>query len=137
VTPLADSSFVVAVANSQDKAYVRSNALYDQFDSIYLPQSTLAEVAYFLTKLGGNRLVAQFLNQLSNAKFQVIPLLDEDLRRTAELLQRYADTRLDFVDATIVAMAERLGVAEILTLDRRDFSLVRPRHTDYFTLLPE
>jgi hypothetical protein len=35
-----------------------------------------------------------------------------------------------------VAVAERLGLIEIATIDRRHFSIVRPRHTDAFTLLP-
>jgi predicted nucleic acid-binding protein len=40
------------------------------------------------------------------------------------------------VDATIMAMAERLKIKTILTIDRRDFSLFRPRHCDAFTLVP-
>jgi predicted nucleic acid-binding protein len=41
-----------------------------------------------------------------------------------------------FVDASIIATAERLGVARVYTLDRRHFGLVRPRHVDSFTLRP-
>ena len=37
---------------------------------------------------------------------------------------------------SVVAIAERLGVTQVATLDRRDFSVVRPRHTDAFELLP-
>lgn len=40
-----------------------------------------------------------------------------------------------FADSTIVAVAERLNVETILTLDRRDFQMIRPKHTPYFTLL--
>lgn len=39
-------------------------------------------------------------------------------------------------DASIVAIAERLGVTQIATLDRRHFGVVRPNHVDAFTLLP-
>jgi hypothetical protein len=46
------------------------------------------------------------------------------------------DAKLDFADATIIAMAERLEVETILTLDRRDFTFVRPNHTPHFNLLP-
>jgi predicted nucleic acid-binding protein len=41
-----------------------------------------------------------------------------------------------FVDATVVAIAERLKIQRILTTDCRDFSLVRPRHCKEFELLP-
>lgn len=40
------------------------------------------------------------------------------------------------MDASLVAIAERLGVTEIATLDRRDFTVVRPRHVGAFVLLP-
>ena len=39
-------------------------------------------------------------------------------------------------DASVVAVAERLGIAEVATLDRRHFSVVRPKHVPAFTLLP-
>jgi predicted nucleic acid-binding protein len=43
---------------------------------------------------------------------------------------------LGTVDASVVAAAERLGLADIATVDRRHFSVVRPSHVAAFTLLP-
>jgi predicted nucleic acid-binding protein len=60
----------------------------------------------------------------------------EDYYRTSALLKQYADTKLDFVDALIAAIAERLNITRVLTLDRRDFQIIRPRHCDGFDLLP-
>ena len=60
----------------------------------------------------------------------------QDLQRTLELLRRYEDAQIGFVDATVVAIAERLKIQRILTTDRRDFSLIRPRHCKQFELLP-
>lgn len=54
----------------------------------------------------------------------------------AELAERYADLGLGGTDASVVAIAERLGIDKIATLDRRHFSVVRPRHVEAFTLLP-
>ena len=51
-------------------------------------------------------------------------------------MDRYADLSLGVVDAAVIATAERLGVTEVATLDRRHFSVVRPRHTPALTLLP-
>src|SRR5207253_1680499 len=62
--------------------------------------------------------------------------LAEDYLRSAEILRQYADANLDFVDALIAATAERLNIKRLLTLDRRDFQLIRPRHCDGFELLP-
>ena len=59
-----------------------------------------------------------------------------DVRRMAELSEQYASLRLGGTDASIVAIAERLAIAQIATMDRRHFGVVRPRHVDAFTLLP-
>lgn len=59
-----------------------------------------------------------------------------DLERVTQILNQYYDSELDFVDATIIAIAERMNVTKILTLDRRDFSMVRPQHCTYFEILP-
>jgi uncharacterized protein len=54
----------------------------------------------------------------------------------AELVDTYADFPLGTTDAAVVAVAERLGIAEIATLDRRHFYAVRSRHVKVFNLLP-
>ncbi|GAA4546285.1 hypothetical protein [Pseudonocardia xishanensis] len=54
----------------------------------------------------------------------------------ADLVDTYADLPLGTSDASVVALAERLGVTEVATLDHRHFRVVRPRHVDAFTLLP-
>jgi predicted nucleic acid-binding protein len=60
-----------------------------------------------------------------------------DLNRVAELIATYADLPLGAVDASVIAVAERLGVEEIATLDRRHFTVVRARHVNALTLLPK
>jgi uncharacterized protein len=59
-----------------------------------------------------------------------------DWLRIAELVATYGDLPLGTVDASVVAAAERLDITDIATVDRRHFGVVRPGHTDAFTLLP-
>jgi uncharacterized protein len=73
---------------------------------------------------------------LPKSKYRIEPLLPEDFARTAEILLKYADSRVDFVDATIAAVAERKQITHVLTLDQRDFQLLRPKHVDRFEVLP-
>ena len=54
----------------------------------------------------------------------------------ADLVETYADFPLGTTAASVIALAERLDIAEIATLDRRHFTAVRPRHTNALTLLP-
>jgi uncharacterized protein len=64
------------------------------------------------------------------------PLTIEDTDRMAELVETYASLGLGGVDAAVIAIAERLNVATIATLNRRDFTVVRPRHVKALTLIP-
>ncbi|MEO0562237.1 MAG: PIN domain-containing protein, partial [Chloroflexota bacterium] len=66
----------------------------------------------------------------------LLPLTRTDFDRALTIMQVYAEADLDFVDSCITAMAERLNIQHICTFDRRDFSIIRPAHVDYFTLLP-
>lgn len=67
----------------------------------------------------------------------MVPVTAADLDRMAELVETYADFPLGLVDASVIAVAERLGAADIATLDRRHFSVVRPAHVPAFRLLPD
>jgi predicted nucleic acid-binding protein len=67
---------------------------------------------------------------------EVIDLSPTDYTRIRELCRQYQDLGLGMVDASVVAVAERLGEETIATLDHRHFSFVRPLHIDSFTLVP-
>ncbi|GAA1717867.1 PIN domain-containing protein [Fodinicola feengrottensis] len=67
----------------------------------------------------------------------MVELVSDDYARAAELVQQYEDLPLGAADACVVAVAERLKVTKIATLDKRHFTIVRPKHIKTFELLPE
>jgi predicted nucleic acid-binding protein len=136
MSAVADTGFVLAVAIQTDTQHAACLAIYRSQTIIYLPQSTLAEVAYLLTRAGGNEATAHFLDGLARTKYRLIALENSDIRRVGELLRQYATARIDYVDTTVVAVAERLEITRILTVDQRDFRMVRPIHCKYFEILP-
>jgi predicted nucleic acid-binding protein len=79
----------------------------------------------------------QFLTSLAERTFSTVELTVDDYRRAAELVLTYEDLPLGTTDATVIALCERLGLSEVATLDRRHFTVVRPRHVEALTLLPE
>jgi predicted nucleic acid-binding protein len=97
----------------------------------------VGEVAYLLARTGGARTEAQFLTSLAERTFSTVELTVDDYRRAAELVLTYEDLPLGTTDATVIALCERLGLSEVATLDRRHFTVVRPRHVEALTLLPE
>lgn len=134
--PIADTGFVVALLNQSDTMHGVVTTVYAQHQQILLPQTVLAEVAYLVGRNAGTSTVVAFLRGLSASRFRLLALTDEDVMRVAEILEEYVDSRIDFVDASVMAVAERFGCTKILTLDQRDFRLFRPRHCNSFEILP-
>lgn len=104
---------------------------------LLVPHTVVAETAYMLHSYAGVRAESAFIRSLAQGDFVGTEILDVDYARVAELIERYDDLPLGTTDASVVAVAERLGVREIATLDRRHFTAVRPSHVEAFTLLPE
>lgn len=136
MTAIADTGFVVALVNQSDQNHIAVKKVYANQRQILLPQTVLAEVAYLLHRDAGTALLVKFLESLTDSRFQSTCLIAQDFSRSAAILNQYADSRIDFVDASVMALAERYSLDTILTLDRRDFSLYRPLHCTAFTLLP-
>jgi len=76
------------------------------------------------------------LEGIARGDMKLEPVTNADLQRALELMRQYADSNIGFVDASIVALAERLGIRRVLTLDRRHFGLIRPRHCPALEILP-
>ncbi|RKZ50661.1 MAG: VapC toxin family PIN domain ribonuclease [Candidatus Parabeggiatoa sp. nov. 3] len=134
---LADTSFLFALTNPKDRNHDRVlNVARILSDKIIIPTPVLPEISYLIASRLGHNCMRRFLNELviNDSTFEAITA--NDLKRVVEILEQYAESQLDFVDATIIAIAERRKICRILTLDRRDFSIVRPRHCSYFEILP-
>jgi predicted nucleic acid-binding protein len=138
---LVDTGPIVAAALTGDRHH---RACVDLFTAAHLARQPLAvpapvvtEACYLLAREAGSRAEAAFLTSLADGDMEVVDLERDDWRRAADLVVRYRDLPLGAVDACVVAVAERLGLAEIATIDRRHFSVVRPRHVVGFTLLPD
>lgn len=138
---LCDSGPLIAAAASNDADH---HACTEMFTGLRLagrrlliPQTVVAEVGYMLAAWVSTEVEAKFLDAVAAEDFEVVNLMSADFARMAELVRGYDDLALGTTDASVIAVAERLDVREIATLDRRHFTAVRPRHIDAFTLLPE
>lgn len=137
MTAILDTSFLFALADQSDRNHERVLAIAQIIDeSLILPIVVLPEVCYLIASRLGHQAMRQFIANLTASSTHLEAIAPTDLARVNQILEQYADSQLDFVDAVIVTIAERIGITRVLTLDRRDFSLVRPRHCDYFELLP-
>lgn len=104
--------------------------------AVLVPVTVLPEVTYLLATRIGPAAEEAFVRAVGAGEFVVEPLETGDVVRAAALIGEYADLPLGFVDASLVAIAERLTIRDLLTTDRRHFGVVRPRHARSLALLP-
>ncbi|MCK6619417.1 MAG: PIN domain-containing protein [Calditrichaceae bacterium] len=102
-----------------------------------LPDVVLPELAYMVLRELGYSVLTDFLRSIHKGELTIARTNLDDLVRTSEILEKYADDQVDFVDCAIAAMAERLNIQRILTVDHRHFRIFRPKHCKYFIIIPE
>lgn len=134
---LLDSGFLYASIDESDNYHASVKSAAEKIrGNVILPVPAITETAYFLARNKGIEELARFTESISVTKFQLETPLAEDYRRAAEVLRKYNDANIDFVDAVIVAISERLNITKILTVDRRHFGIFKPRHCAAFEILP-
>jgi uncharacterized protein len=135
---LVDTGPLVAVGARDDRYHnVCTDLLASANEELLVPATVSAEVCYLLQSRGGTGSEAAFLRLFPAGKLTPVDITVDDYGRMAELVERYADWPLGGTDASVIAIAERLGVSKVATLDRRHFGPIQPRHTEAFMLLPE
>ena len=137
---VCDTGPLVAAALIKDPDHHRCVEMFTGLHlarrQLLVPAVVVAEVGYLLAKYAGARAEAVFLRSLADGDFSPVDVTSADYLRMSELVEQYADLPLGTTDAAVVALAERLATSEVATLDRRHFTVVRPRHADTLTLLP-
>ena len=134
---LVDTGPLVAAADLDDADHRVCVELFASTPGpLIVPALIVAAVCYLLGQHAGSRVEASFLRSLADGTLTLAELQPPDFRRMADLVEQYDNLPLGGSDASVVALAERLGVTTVMTLDRRHFSVVRPRHVATFALLP-
>ncbi|MEO3799547.1 PIN domain-containing protein [Nonomuraea sp. B1E8] len=137
---VVDTGPIVAATFRDDKNHERCvqefMRLRNAGHPLLVPSFVAGESCYMIGKLGGAKAEAAFLRLLESGWFRLVDLAESDLSRIAVLVERYHDLPLGAADASVVAVAERMRVTEVMTIDVRDFSVVRPAHVPALTLLP-
>lgn len=133
---VVDTGPVVALVNDRDEHHERCREFLETHPGpLLLPATVFTEVCLLLERRRGTQAELAFLADVRAGRFRLVDV-EPDLERIAELVERYSDLPLGTVDASVVALTERLELPEVATLDHRDFSVVRPRHTTALVLLP-
>lgn len=132
---VVDAGPLYAAADADDQDHLASRAALSRADlRLVVPALVVAEATYFVGRRLGAVAESKFLRGIG--ELDVEGPSREDFARVAELVEQYAYFPLGGTDASVIALAERLDAPIILTLDRRHFAAIAPRHREAFELLP-
>lgn len=132
---VVDAGPLYAAADADDQDHLACRAALSRADlRLVVPALVIAEATYFVGLRLGAAAESTFLRGVG--QLDVEGPSSEDFARIADLVEQYADLPLDGTDASAIALAERLDAPTVITLDRRHFAAVVPRHREAFELVP-
>ncbi len=121
---LVDTGILYALADADDEWHDRAVAWLDGCaDVLTVPATVLPEVCYLLATRLGTRAERAFIESLARGELAVESVEPKDLERAAGIMADRPE--LGFVDASILALVERLGIRRLATTDRRHFGGIR------------
>lgn len=134
---VVDAGPLYAAAATRDRHHAACVRLLTEASRpLLVPALVVTEVCYLLGDRIGPYAELAFLRSVAAGELTVEAVAAADWPRIEELAEQYLDLPLGAVDASVVALAERVGVDTVATLDRRHFTAVRPRHVPALHLVP-
>ena len=101
-----------------------------------MPSPVLPELDYLVRSRIGPEAFLDVLEEVDAGRLAIEDLTLRDYARAREIVTTYLDAGVGFVDSAVLAVVERLEEPKLATLDRRHFTLMRPRHREALELLP-
>lgn len=133
---LDTSGLLSALDESQRYHHECATLLGEALPPLLLSPFVLAELDYLLMRHVGPHAQAELLEEVARGAYQLELFGAADVGRAKEVLTRYADLEIGLADASIVVLAERHKVTEVLTLDQRHFRAMRVERRKRFKILP-
>jgi len=137
VALILDTGVIVALLNANDDHHQACLQLVQNtHEPLVVPAAALFEVDYWLRTRSAFEAWEIFVEDIDSGAYLLAQTTEEDLVRIVQLERQYQDLDLDFVDAAVIALCERMREPKVATIDKRDFRIVVPRHVDALELLP-
>ena len=135
---ICDTGPLYAAIDRRDNAHEACAALLGSGEEeLLVPAPVVVELEWLVESRLGHAPFDAFLESVELGEVEIEALTESDHSRIRTLCNKYQSLPLGFVDAAVIAVAERLKEKKVATLDLRHFSVVRPSHTRTFQLLPE
>jgi uncharacterized protein len=133
---LIDTSGIIAIGQETDTHHAACLATLSAAPRpLLLSPFILAEIDYLLTRRVGQNAAAVVLDDVALGAYELAPMTAADIGRAHAIMRRHHDLNVGLADASIVVLAERYGVGDVLTLDQRHFRALT-WHGNPFRILP-
>ncbi|PJZ52450.1 type II toxin-antitoxin system VapC family toxin [Leptospira adleri] len=130
---LIDSGPIIALFNSADNYHKSIFKFLKGFKgSLFTTWPVVTEVIYLLSF--SNNAQSDFLEWIERGSLQVMDITIDDLKYIKSRMQKYADLPMDLADASLMSIAERDGIYNIISIDS-DFSIYKTLKGKYLTNL--
>lgn len=120
---IIDTGFLIAILNKRDRHHQRAVESADLYD--HRPWVTTWPIITETIHLLPTRLGIQLLEAQRDGLFHIFPIDPKDMERIVVLMKRYQDRGIDLADVSLIVLAEHLETGEILSCDKKDFSVLR------------
>jgi uncharacterized protein len=133
---LLDTSGLLAALDASQRWHSEAAASLTAASApLLLSPFVLAELDYLLAARVGQAARARLLQEVERGAYSLAPMSGVDIGRAREVIERHADLGISLADASIVVLASRHQVPDVLTLDQRHFRVLSA-HGRPFRVLP-
>lgn len=134
---VVDTGPLFASYDSTDADHAECRELLDSTrEELLLPAPVVMEFDWLCARRGIKIGPSVLLNDILAGAYTIVNLTIGDYARIQEVLERHADADIGIVDASVLAVVERLKEPKLATLDGWHFRMLRPRHVKALQLLP-
>jgi len=122
---VVDSGFLIGLFDESDALHERCRTFLRDYRGRFLTTEAVLTETLALLSTAQQLRCLEWLGDAAQAGLLAVDREPIDFRAVEKLARKYADQPMDFADASVVLLAMRSGVHEILTADRRDFAVYR------------
>lgn len=133
---LDTSGLLAAIDASQVRHLECAAVIAGRPGPFLLSPFVLAELDYLLGTRVGAAAQQALLTEVAQGAYRLEPFDAADVGVAQGVIAKYADQQIGLADASLVVLAARHRVRDILTLDHRHFTVIRPLTGRAFRLWP-
>ncbi len=131
---ILDTGPWVALIDRSESRYTECVQWLKNFSGrLYSTEAVLTEVLFILNFSITAQCAA--LDFVLESVVEIVPSNTESLKKTKNLMKKYADLPMDFADATIVCLATETRMQNVVTFDRKDFAIYKLPKKQSFTII--